>query len=184
MATAELVLLVNDIPDHARVYVEAMKRRGYQVRLARTGQEALTHVEGAPPDCVVIDLRLPDMSGWELCRRLRSGDRCSEVPIVVLTPDVSRTSAEDSVKAGCHAWLTHPAVAEDVARAVARVLERNAVHPPSSDEALLSLTLCPACGSERVRPTLRVSPVQYYCCYGCRFCWRVEGIVARGIMSA
>ena len=184
MATSGEVLLVNDIPDHARAYVEALTKHGYSVVLARSGEEALTLVAVAQPDCAVIDLRLPDMSGWELCRELRSRARCESIRIVVLTPDVSRMSADDSAKSGCNAWLIHPTVAEDVVRTVRQVLELDSTEPSSIEEALLSRIVCPACGSERVRPTLRLSPIQYYCCAGCRFCWRVEVLAGRGSLSA
>jgi hypothetical protein len=91
-----------------------------------------------------------------------------------LTPDVSRMSAEDSARVGCNAWLTHPAAADDLVRAVRQVMDLESTEPSSDEERLLNLTLCPACGSERVRPTLRVGPIQYYCCRGCSFCWRIE----------
>ena len=174
-----LVLLVNDIPDQARTYVAALTRDGYRVHLVRSGEEALTVIPDAQPDCAVIDLRLPDMTGWDLCRTLRDREDCRTLRIVMLTPDVSRMSAEDSAKVGCNAWLTHPAVAEDLVRTVRQVLSLDPSEPTSSEEALVNLTLCPACGSERVRPTLRVSPIQYYCCGKCRFCWRVEVLASR-----
>lgn len=181
---SDLVLLVTDIPDHSRSYADALERHGYDVRVARSGQQALAAVTTAPPACAVIDLRLPDMTGWELCRALRRRDECDAIRIVVLTPDVSRTSADDSTKVGCNAWLTHPAVAEDVVRTVGQVLELNLAEPSSSDEALLSVIVCPACGSEQVRPTLRISPIQYYCCRGCQFCWRVEVLRSQRRVSA
>ena len=168
------VLLVNDIPDQARAYVAALTRNGCRVQLATSGREALTFLAVGQPDCAVIDLRLPDMTGWELCRKLRANEECKEVRIVVLTPDVSRMSADDSTKVGCNAWLTHPAVAEDLVRTVRQVMNLGTAEPSSADHALLNLTACPACGSDQVRPTLRVSPIQYYCCGRCRFCWRVE----------
>lgn len=170
----ELVLLVNDIPDQARAYAAALTAAAYRVHLATSGQEALRLVATALPDCAIIDLRLPDMSGWELCRTLRSRDDCRELRLVVLTPDVSRMAAEDSVKLGCNAWLMHPTAADDLVRTVRQVLTVEHTEPSSSEHALLSVTLCPACGSDGVRPTLRVSAIQYYCCQRCRFCWRVE----------
>jgi len=87
---------------------------------------------------------------------------------------VSKVCAADSAKAGCNAWLAHPTVAEDLARTVRQVLDMNTASPESPAEALLGLTECPACGSDQIRATLRVSPIQYYCCRGCGFCWRAE----------
>ena len=174
MTMRELLLLVNDIPDQARAYAAALTRDGYRVHLATSGQEALGLVATALPDCAIIDLRLPDMSGWELCRTLRERDDCRELRLVVLTPYVSQMAAEDSAKLGCNAWLMHPLAADDLVRTVRQVLSVEHTEPSSSEHALLSLTLCPACGSDGVRPTLRVGAIQYYCCQRCRFCWRVD----------
>jgi CheY-like chemotaxis protein len=174
VSTQELVLLVNDIPDQARAYTAALSRDGYRVHLATSGEEALQLVASAQPDCAVIDLRLPDMSGWELCRTLRDREECRDLRLVILTPDVSRMAADDSARLGCNAWLMHPSAADDLVRTVRQVLNLEVAVPSSSEHAMMSLTLCPACESDGVRATLRVSAIQYYCCQRCRFCWRVE----------
>jgi DNA-binding response OmpR family regulator len=177
MAAGEMVLLVNDIPDHAVSYQRALMAHGFRVRLARTGKDALDIVKERIPGCAVIDLRLPDMSGWDLCREMKEQhEPAKEMPIVVLTPDVSKMCAADSAKAGCNAWLAHPAVAEDLVRAVNRVLELESASPESHEAAVLNMVHCAACGSDRVRPTLRMATIQYYCCKACGFCWRAESL--------
>jgi DNA-binding response OmpR family regulator len=170
---AELILLVNDIPDHVDRYGDAFAEQGFDVRVARTGEDALRAVRDAMPACAVIDLRLPDMSGWDLCSAMKTETR-RQLPIVVLTPDVSKMCALDSTKAGCNAWLAHPTVAEDLVRTVKQVLNLETAEPRNVKEALLTMTECAACGSHAVRATVRVSPVQYYCCTACGYCWRAE----------
>ena len=175
----EVVLLVDDIRDHAVNYEAALTRHGFKVRVATSGKEALRLAREVLPDCAVIDLRLPDMSGWELCREIKkpqtkNGD--GGPPIIVLTPDVSRMCAEDSTKAGCNAWLAHPTVADDLARTVRQVLDYETDGPASVDEALLGIKTCPVCESDSIRPTLRVGAIQYYCCKACSFCWRAEAL--------
>jgi DNA-binding response OmpR family regulator len=175
MPAGHMVLLVNDIPDHVAAYQRALMNDGFRVQLARTGRDALNIVRTKIPECAVIDLRLPDMSGWDLCREMKEQHvPAKEMPIVVLTPDVSKMCAADSAKAGCDAWLTHPTIAEDLVRTIRRVLELESAAPLSPDDALLNLINCGACGSEKVRPTLRMGNIQYYCCKACGFCWRAE----------
>ncbi len=174
-----LVLLVTDIPDHATSYVTALQRGGYRVHHASAGSDALGIVRPLQPHCAVIDLRLPDMTGWELCRTLRERQDCDEMRIVVLASEVSRTVSDAGAKAGCHAWLAHPAVAEDLVRTVRHVLTFAAAEPASEEEAVL-VRECPGCGSVRVRATLRMSPIQYYRCRDCAFSWRVD-IVASAL---
>src|SRR6267142_274358 len=179
MPAQEIVLLVDDIPDHAISYEAALTRHGFRVRVARSGEEALSVAQETLPDCAVIDLRLPDMSGWDLCREIRDPGRGDVPPIIVLTPEVSKGCAEDSAKAGCNAWLAHPTVAEDLARTVRQVLDADSVAPASADEALLGLTACPVCESPSIRATLRVGAIQYYCCKACSFCWRAEALAGK-----
>lgn len=175
--TAPLVLLVTDIPDQALSYVDALQRGGCRVQLATTGRDALAIVRPLKPDCAVIDLRLPDITGWELCRRLRAHEGCDEIRLVVLVPEVTRATADAGREVGCHAWLAHPSVAEDLIRTIRHVLAFAEVEPAAGEEALV-VTTCLACGSDRVRATLRVSPIQYYCCGDCSFCWRVDVVTS------
>ena len=176
MTRAALILLANDIPDHLVGYHRALVDHGFRVVLARSGTEALQLVEDEVPECAVIDLRLPDMSGWDLCARLKADPERDRIRVIVLTPDVSRMCASDGVKAGCHAWLTHATAAQDLIRTIRHVLQLETAEPSSEDEALVSRTPCPACDSDEIRPTLRVGLIQYYCCRRCNFCWRVEAI--------
>ena len=173
-ASPEVILLVDDIRDHAVNYEAALTRHGFNVRVATSGEEALRVARETLPDCAVIDLRLPDMSGWDLCREIRKPQADGAPPIIVLTPDVSKLCAEDSAKSGCKAWLAHPTVADDLARTVRQVLDFETDAPASTDEALIGLKECPVCESHTVRATLRVGATQYYCCKACSFCWRAE----------
>lgn len=173
MPPTELILLVNDIPDHVLKYEAALSSHGFRVQLAQTGQQALRMAAAALPDCAIIDLRLPDMSGWDLCHRIKSG-KGKRTRVIVLTPEVSKMCAADSTKAGCNAWLTHPTVPEVLVNTVKQVLDMRTDAPASSDEALIGLTTCAACDSEDVRATVRVGAAQHYWCKACGFCWRAE----------
>jgi CheY-like chemotaxis protein len=171
-----LILLVDDIPDHAALYEYALQQAGYLVRLARTGAEALVVARCEGPHCAVIDVRLPDMSGWDLCRSIKADSQSCDIPVVVLTQEVTNTCADDSAKSGCNAWLAHPTFAPDLVRSVDYVLAQERDAPDSPDEALLGLTACPSCGANKIRATLRLSGVQYYCCKSCNLCWRVDAV--------
>jgi CheY-like chemotaxis protein len=162
-------------------YEAALTRHGFDVRVVTTGEEAIRVARETVPDCAVIDLRLPDMSGWELCRDLRKPQPkdAEALPIIVLTPEVSRMCAEDSAKSGCNAWLAHPTVADDLARTVRQVLDFETDAPASAQEALVGLKTCPVCEATTIRATLRVGLVQYYCCKSCSFCWRAEALAPK-----
>jgi DNA-binding response OmpR family regulator len=170
------LLLVDAIPDHVISYVRALAEEGYRVDVAATASEGLAAARERSPDCVIIDVRLPDRSGWEVCRELKQNDRTRDIPVVVLTPDTTRAHARHSARALCAAWMAQPSQAEDLVRTIQYVLAQDEPSPRSLDEAVLGVAVCPACESDRVRATLRVSPVQYYACRACGHGWRVQGL--------
>lgn len=174
MASQKLILLVDDIPDHAKSYESTLRGLGYRVHVVNSGAAAKAIIRLEIPDCVVMDVRLPDMTGWELCREIKADPALKGVRIIVLSHDTTTRCAAESVKSGCHAWLAQPTLAHDIARAVDYVVAQPADGPASTQDALLGVTACIACGSERIRATLRLRMTQYYYCQACKFSWRVE----------
>jgi DNA-binding response OmpR family regulator len=176
MVATPRLLLVDAIPDHVISYSRAFTQEGYRVDLAETAHEGLVAARQHTPDCIVIDVRLPDLSGWDLCRELKQGAETRHIPVVVLTPDTTRDHALHSARVLCSAWMAQPSQPEDLLRAIQHVLSQEESEPRSPDEAVLGVAVCPACESDRVRATLRVSPVQYYSCRACGHGWRVEAL--------
>ena len=181
MVEADVILLVNDIPDHKDLYAAALRARGFRVLQAHTGDAALGMAADTTPQCIVIDLRLPDMTGFELCRAMKADPTLADVPVVVLARDISLGTAQASRAVGCSAWLARPTVADDLVRAVEHVISLGVSEPASRQQAVLGLRECPACSSEEIRAGVRVGPVQYYGCVTCGGRWRVE---AQGAATA
>ena len=78
----ERILIVEDEVAMAEAIAYALKREGFQVRIATDGQEGLRMALTEKPDLVILDLMLPKLDGWEVCRTLRAK---SPVPILILT---------------------------------------------------------------------------------------------------
>jgi CheY-like chemotaxis protein len=173
MADSISILLVNDIPDHQRPYESALRARGYHLTLVRSASDALIEATRKPPGCIVIDIRLPDMNGWDLCERLKSDPRLRSVPIVMLAQDTSPASVGHGQRVACNAWLARPTVGDDLVRAIEHVLAQGTSEPASAREALLGVSQCPGCDSEHIRAGVGIGAVQYYSCTKCRLCWRV-----------
>ena len=174
MMSTPHIVLVTDIPDHARNYERALLAGRYEVTVASTAADARIIARARVPDCLVIDERLPDGNGWDLCRELKAEKTCRAVPVVVLSADISSEQAAHSVRVGCDAWIARPAVAEEVVRTIRHVLEAQRSSPPSIEAARLWTLTCPSCSSQEIRAALRISPTQYYKCTKCGFYWRVE----------
>ena len=174
MPAAQFVLLVDDIPDHMHVYEAALRAREYRVSLAETLGEALTLAGAERPDCIVIDERLSDMRGWDLCRQFKADRVLALIPIVILAQELTAESAAAGKRVGCDAWLARPADPDDLVRAIEAVLATGTSAPEGPADAMFGISTCAACESSRIRAGVRVGPAQYYVCRDCGFRWRVE----------
>src|SRR5207248_10617441 len=79
------VLVIDDEPDVVRLIVKVLSGRGHVVQIARDGASALARVKAEPPDVILLDSDLPKIDGAEVCRRLKTDDTTSDIPIVMMT---------------------------------------------------------------------------------------------------
>lgn len=97
MADAPRLLLVDDDPVILRLLQVNFRLEGYGIETASDGAQALASAEARPPDVVVLDMMLPDLSGLEICRRMRALPGLADVPVIFLT---GRTEGPDPSEAG------------------------------------------------------------------------------------
>lgn len=108
------ILVVDDTPANLQVLSIMLKEAGYKVRSAPDGKLALRAVERAPPDLVLLDINMPELDGYETCRRLRADERFADIPVIFLS---ALTEAEDKVKAfaaGGLDYVTKPFHAQEI----------------------------------------------------------------------
>ena len=117
----EHVLVVDDEPRYLGMIRFNLEAEGYRVACAATGEEGLTLLATRAPDLVVLDLMLPGVDGFEVCRRIRE---VSEIPIIMLT---AKGADEDKVKGlrlGADDYVTKPFSAQELLARVKAVLRR------------------------------------------------------------
>ena len=108
------VLVVDDEPSIMRVVAANLRARGYEALTAASGTAALTAIEAQPPDCIVLDLGLPDIDGLEVLRRLRAR---TTTPVVILTARDDERDKATALDLGADDYVTKPfAMTELVAR--------------------------------------------------------------------
>jgi len=83
--TLNNILVVDDTPDNLRLLFSALSGEGYTVRCAKNGPMALTGAQAMPPDLVLLDVRMPQMDGYEVCRRLKQDPRMRDIPVIFLS---------------------------------------------------------------------------------------------------
>lgn len=118
------IVIVEDDEDIADSIRYNLEREGFRVRVALTGEDALNLILDRPPNLVLLDLNLPHMSGFEMCRRLRAEAMTARVPILILT---ARTDESDKVlglNIGADDYITKPFGMRELVARVNAVLRR------------------------------------------------------------
>jgi two-component system KDP operon response regulator KdpE len=129
--SAALVLVVDDEPQILRALQTNLRGAGYEVATASTAQDALSAAAMRPPDAVVLDLVLPDGSGIEVCRELRSW---SSAPILVLSVVGDETEKVAALDAGADDYVQKPFGIDELLARLRALLRRSA---PSSEPVLV-----------------------------------------------
>jgi two-component system, OmpR family, response regulator ResD len=126
------ILIVDDEPGIVRLISMYLEREGFQTSSASTGARALEMVAAKPPALVVLDIMLPDIDGWDVCRELR---RTSEIPIIMLT---AREGDEDKIvglEIGADDYVTKPFVPRELVARVKAILRRSKIAPAPASQA-------------------------------------------------
>lgn len=118
LSVAPLVLLVDDEPDQVEMYQLSLEEAGFRVATAYRGNVAVERACQLQPDAIVLDVRLPDLSGWEVCAMLKADPRTEHAPIIILTAAASPTLGEQASAAGCATHLLKPCFPEQLIEAL------------------------------------------------------------------
>jgi len=133
------VLVVDDEPNIRELVQVALKFHGCSVTTAATGKEALRQADAAQPDLIVLDVMLPDLDGFEVCRRLRAAG--NEVPVIFLTARDTSSDTVTGLALGGDDYVTKPFSVEALVARVRAVLRRasRSAHggQPDGDEGVL-----------------------------------------------
>ena len=103
-----VILVVEDNERNLKLLRDVLEYAGYDVRTARTGEDAITLAVSEPPDLVLMDLQLPGIDGVEALRRLRESPRTAHVPVVAVTAQAMKQDRERVLEAGFNGYVSKP----------------------------------------------------------------------------
>ena len=121
------VLVIEDLRDQAELWSDVCAEAGLNAMTAATGVQGCEKARDSQPAVIVLDLMLPDIDGWEVCRRLKNDSRTRDIPIVILTARDEPRGARRAAEAGCAAYLKKPCAPTELVAVIKRMLREQAV---------------------------------------------------------
>jgi two-component system sensor histidine kinase/response regulator len=109
-----VILIVDDTPANLLLLSQLLAQHGYETRAANSGVHALAAIQASPPDLILLDIMMPEMSGYEVCEQLKADEQTRDIPVVFLS---ALDSTEDKVQAftvGGVDYITKPFQAQEV----------------------------------------------------------------------
>jgi CheY-like chemotaxis protein len=118
------ILVVEDNPQNMRLVEMTLRAENYTLLKATDGEEALDMATRERPALIIMDIRLPKMSGLEVTRKLRETPALSHIPIIGLTAYAMKGDKEKVIESGCDAYLSKPINTRELPGIIAEMLSQ------------------------------------------------------------
>ncbi len=116
------ILYVEDNEDSIYMLSRRLKRKGYEIIVARDGAEGVAAARAERPALILMDLNLPVLDGWQATRRLKDDPETREIPVIALSAHAMENDREDALAAGCDDFDTKPVELGRLLEKIARLL--------------------------------------------------------------
>ena len=152
-----VVLVADDEPSMLSLIAQHVRTLGHHVHLAHDGEEAWSQVEAHRPDLVLLDVMMPAMSGWEVCRKIREDRSLGKTAVIMITGIGERLNEMTSPLFGADHYLDKPFELVDLDRAITAVLAKRG-GPAGSARAAAPAPLEMAAKSKKAAPVAKGKP--------------------------
>ncbi|MEW6272967.1 MAG: response regulator [Thermodesulfobacteriota bacterium] len=129
------ILVVDDAPRNAKLLADLLDGNGYDVAVARSGRDALEQVAATPPDVILLDVVMPGMSGYDVCRTLRADPATRLLPIVMVTALEASDERVRGIEAGADDFLSKPISQPELLARVRSLVRTKELHDRVQDQA-------------------------------------------------
>jgi two-component system phosphate regulon response regulator PhoB len=134
--SGEKILVVDDEENIRELVRYNLAREGYQVTTVGSGEEALKQTSSKPPDLIVLDLMLPGMDGFAVCRQLKNDGRTAHIPIVMLTVKGEESDIVVGLELGADDYITKPFSPKVLLARLKAVLRRREKEPVGESDVM------------------------------------------------
>lgn len=135
MRTLARILIVDDQPMNIKLLADALRLQGYEVDSAASGREALEKIDDDAPDLVLLDVVMPEMNGYEVCRAIRARHETQILPVIMVTALDPHEERIKGLEAGADDFLTKPVNQQELMARVRSLLRIKSLHDTVQDQA-------------------------------------------------
>lgn len=119
------ILIADDLPDLLQALKETLEREGFVVTAVGDGQSALEAIRANPPDIAVLDLKMPRMTGFQVCEALRQDPLLENLPVIILSASGTRDSKVAGLDLGADDFITKPVDVRELLARIRMILKRS-----------------------------------------------------------
>jgi two-component system sensor histidine kinase/response regulator len=112
--TSGTILIVDDTLENLRLLSQMLTVHGYKIRAAKTGLEAIASIDAELPDLIILDIKLPDISGYEVCTTLKAKEKTSALPVIFLSALNETAEKLRGFDVGGVDYITKPFISEEI----------------------------------------------------------------------
>ncbi len=138
-SSAQEILIIDDDRDIVTLLTQALKEHRYGVRAARDGQTGLAEAQRQPPDLIILDLLLPGLPGWEVCRSLKTDKRIKGIPILILTALGEEENRVKGLELGADDYLIKPFSLKELVARIRALLRRTRISREGKTGGILAI---------------------------------------------
>ena len=118
------ILVVEDSPTQAMLLKHMLIKNNYEASIAKNGAAALELIKQEPPTMIISDVMMPEMDGFELCKKLKTDERTSHIPIILLTARAAKTDKIEGLETGADDYIPKPFDADELLVRVKNLIEQ------------------------------------------------------------
>ena len=118
-------LIVEDCLVERTAIALVLQRAGFEVLTVTSGEEAQTTIAKCKPDVIILDVILPGLSGFEICRHLKANPQSNQIPIIFCSSKATELDKFWGLKQGAAAYLTKPLVTEQLLQTIEQLVDRS-----------------------------------------------------------